>query len=519
MRRGRPTYDPCTVKRLLRDAGRRATGVRDLFGIDTRSLAVLRVALALILLADLAIRASELEAFYTEDGVLPRALLADQVRARAPGLVPVLDLIPHLLFDGAFGQALLFVLAGLVAAALLAGWRTRWATIASWVLLTSLHARNPALRNGGDDIFRLLLFWSMFLPLGASWSVDARRRGGPSPPRLVTGGAPAALLLQVALIYVFNALYKDGAAWTTDFTALERFLANSVWGAPAGHRLLEYPGLLQAMTAVTITLERCGVLLAFCPLWNGPLRTAAVVLFAGFHAGILVFSTIDLFAVIGIAAWIPFLPAWFWTRAAAAAGRRGPPGGGVPRQPVPAPAGAVALALVVYVGFLNVVGLYGLFGKPAPPLLRAPALVLQIDQEWNMFSPQPAAWSRFLAARGDTAAGLPVDLLAGGTGRAADTDTLRPPSGRFAAERWRAYLRYVRRLPAEPRERLGGRLALYLGRQWNAARSPGDRVERVRLYRVDAPIRLAGDADPDRRRTRVRLLASAAVGGDEPASP
>ena len=136
-----------------------------------------------------------------------------------------------------------------------------------------------------------------------------------------------------------------------------------------------------------------------------------------------------------------------------------------------------------------------------------------------MFSPQPAAWSRFLAARGDTAAGLPVDLLAGGTGRAADTDTLRPPSGRFAAERWRAYLRYVRRLPAEPRERLGGRLAIYLGRQWNAARGPGDRVERVRLYRVDAPIRLAGDAQPDRRRTRVRLLASAAVGGDGPASP
>ena len=89
----------------------------------------------------------------------------------------------------------------------------------------------------------------MFLPLGASWSLDARRRGGPSPPRLVTGGAPAALLLQVAFIYVFNALYKDGAAWTTDFTAVERFLANSVWGAPAGRHLLEYPGLLQALTA------------------------------------------------------------------------------------------------------------------------------------------------------------------------------------------------------------------------------------------------------------------------------
>ena len=70
------------MKRFLGSGGVRASGARDLFGIDTRSLAVLRVALALIILADLAIRASELSAFYTEDGVLPRALLADQVRAR-----------------------------------------------------------------------------------------------------------------------------------------------------------------------------------------------------------------------------------------------------------------------------------------------------------------------------------------------------------------------------------------------------------------------------------------------------
>ncbi len=446
--------------------------------------------------------------------MLPRALLAGQVRARAPGLEPVLDLIPHLLFDTAFWQALLFVLAGGVAVLLLAGWRTRWATIASWVLLTSLHARNPALRNGGDEIFRLLLFWAMFLPLGASWSLDARRRGGPSPPRLVTGGAPAALLLQVAFIYVFNALYKDGTAWTTDFTAVERFLANSVWGAPAGRHLLEYPGLLQALTAAIINLERFGMLLAFCPLWNGPFRTAAVVLFAGFHAGILALSTLDLFAVIGIAAWTPFLPTWFWTRVAGAAVRAGPPADDIPREPVPAPAGAAALALVGYVCLLNVVGLYGLFGKPAPALLGAPAVALQIDQKWTMFSPQPAAWSQFLALHGETAAGRTVDLLAGGPGGAADT--LRPPSGRFAADRWRTYLRYLRRQPAASQQRLGERLARYLGRQWNAAHGPEDRVARVRLYRVAAPIRLAGDAEPDGRRMRVWTLVTVAVGGEKP---
>ena len=105
------------------------------------------------------------------------------------------------------------------------------------------------MRNAGDDMFRLLLFWSMFLRLGATWSVDARRSPGAAVPQLITGGAPAALLLQIALVYPVNALYKTGAAWTTDFTALELFLGNDMWGNALGQRLLEHPGLLKARTS------------------------------------------------------------------------------------------------------------------------------------------------------------------------------------------------------------------------------------------------------------------------------
>lgn len=146
-------------------------------------------------------------------------------------------------------------------------------------------------------------------------------------------------------------------------------------------------------------------------------------------------STLDLFAVIGVVPGRRSCRLGFWTRVAAATVRAGPPAADIPRQPVPALAGVTALALVGYVCFLNVVGLYGLFGKPAPAVLGAPAVALQVDQKWNMFSPQPAAWSRFLALRGETAAGRTVDLLADGPGGAADT--MLPPSGRFAADRWR----------------------------------------------------------------------------------
>ena len=159
------------------------------------------------------------------------------------------------------------------------------------------------------------------------------------------------------------------------------FLGNATWSAAPGAALLAHPGVLQAMTAAVLGLEWGGWMLAFCPVWHGPARTLAVLLFAGFHGGILVLSQIDFFAVVGIVAWTVFLPAWFWRQAAAVA-RRGPPPDAAPaRQPVPRWEGAAALALIGYVGFLNVTGYTGLFGRPAPAVLQAPALMLQIDQQ------------------------------------------------------------------------------------------------------------------------------------------
>ena len=52
------------------------------FRLDVRSLAVFRIGLALTILLDLAIRAQDLGAHYTDAGVVPRALLAAEVGAR-----------------------------------------------------------------------------------------------------------------------------------------------------------------------------------------------------------------------------------------------------------------------------------------------------------------------------------------------------------------------------------------------------------------------------------------------------
>ena len=63
------------------------------------------------------------------------------------------------------------------------GYRARLATIACWFLVMSIHNRNPMILSAGDILLRLLLFWAMFLPLGARYSVDAALDKNPSVPR------------------------------------------------------------------------------------------------------------------------------------------------------------------------------------------------------------------------------------------------------------------------------------------------------------------------------------------------
>ncbi len=119
---------------------------------------------------DLADRSRHLVAHYTEQGVLPAALAR---RIFGAGVDPSL----HTQLSGsAAAEAALFVLAALGLGALALGWHKRIATAVTWFLLASLPARNPYLAMlSGDILVSIVIFLSLFLPLGASWSLDARR--------------------------------------------------------------------------------------------------------------------------------------------------------------------------------------------------------------------------------------------------------------------------------------------------------------------------------------------------------
>lgn len=456
----------------------RRAKLREIFGIDLRSLALFRIALGASLLIDLAMRARDLTAHYTDQGILPRALLLPFGRLAIP---------LHRLSGGAAYEAALFVVAALVAAALTAGYKTRAATVVSWLLLQSLHERNRLILDGGDPLLRIMLFWSMFLPLGTRFSWDRlRAREAPtaaSEGQRLTSFATAALLVQIASMYLFTGLLKlEFPVWPRG-TALRYALLAYHMTTPLGTALLAYPGLLFALGMSVLVWEIIGPLLWFSPWRTGPVRTFVTAGFLVLQLGIAACMTIGNFQPSAMVLVLPFLPAWFWdnllprlsvTRFACAVG-----------QPKEAPRAssraaraldATALALAVYVLLCNVGTL--LVKRDLPGRPERLAYLLGIDQRWDMFG-GPRRPTGYTVVVGKLADGTEGDLLHGGLhGDEVSWDKPEDPADMYANWRWRRYMTWYMWTPRGEPYRPA--FAAYLCRTWS-----GEHPEEKRALSIE----------------------------------
>ena len=288
-------------------ASRIGATIATVFGIDLRTLALYRVCLALIILMDLVARARDLTAHYSDAGVLPRAALLGDIGQWAPSL--------HLISGSPRVQALLFVVSGIVALALLVGYRTRAATIVSWLLLLSLQARNPALMQGGDLLLSLLLFWGIFLPLDARFSVDAAlNEDAGEAPNAFFSVATAALLVQAMYVYTFGALLKTSPAWIPDGTAVYYALHLDYLATPIGIWFGQFAPVLQVLTYGIWSLELVAPLVMFSPIAHFPLRMIGIALLLTLHVGFLLCLYLGLFPFCSITSILAFTPGRVWDR-------------------------------------------------------------------------------------------------------------------------------------------------------------------------------------------------------------
>ena len=219
----------------------------------------------------------------------------------------------HILHGSTLFESLLFCLAAGCALALMVGYRTQIFSIACWYLTVSLQARNPLILHGGDDLFRVLLFWSMFVPLGAQWSVDRLKNSNREPiPDAVVSWGCAGLLLQVCFLYFFTGILKSHPSWRSEGTAVFLALSIDQFTTPLGKMLLPQHELLEMLTFATLALELAGPYIALFSCFHPRLRMLVVFAFIAFHIGLGLCLELGIFPYVCIAGWLAFLPGGFW---------------------------------------------------------------------------------------------------------------------------------------------------------------------------------------------------------------
>lgn len=442
------------------------------FTLDARSLALFRMALGALLCVDCLLRTRDFRLMFAVDGIFPPEAIRRFLSAPTLWSLAFLD-------DATWWNGVVLGLEGVAGAFLAVGCGTRLATAVGWAALVSVIRRASPASNGGDLWLACQLFWALFLPLGAAWSVDARRaeRRGIAPTSSACSVATAALVLQMAAIYVSAGLAKCNDTWTAG-TALAHALSVHDHGTPLGMALVRsgvFGPLLQPLTWGVLALEIAGPV-AFVVCTAPRVRLAIALTFIAFHAAIWLTMSVGLFAPVSIAAWLPLLPSIAWERQAPAAIPTRVAGLGRPATIACGTSLALAAASLV----ANRVW-PGPGRLPAP--LRAALDVTALHQDWAMFSRVPPL-EQWVYARAELADGRVVDLLRGG----------RPcvderPAGGFTTlphHRWHK-LCWVLGDPALAD--VAPAVAAGLARRWNETHADAERVISVEIRAARQPSR------------------------------
>ena len=487
------------------------TRLLKIFELDPRSLAVFRMGLGTLLLVDLAIRSTDLVAHYSDAGMAPRSVV---IAHRFAGQI----WFPHFASGSCYYQAVLFAIAGITAICLTLGCKTRVATVVSWFLLVSLHHRNPLVINGGDVLLRMLLFWSMFLPLADRWSLDLwwkrRKRYVETEPAWygcpIGSMATACLMFQIAAMYWTSGYWKLTGVWLQPDGLLQILHFDTYARAPA-YVLLNFPQLLTYMGYGILWMEFLGPCLIFLPVWNQPFRMVAITTFFFVHLGIEMTLTVGLFSFVCWVAWLPLLPPDFWDSWLRETKR--------PAGRTDANASIVGTATGVkrwLVSILPVVCLViivaGNFALASGPVVSSPSSrlfgdLLLFSQKWSLFSNPPRRDGWYVMAA-DLPNGEVIDLLRDGA--PADWISYAKPVYiylRSTNHRWRKFYRQLMKNSSydfrEP-------LCRHLVHRWNRSHSQDKKVVHVSLYFMEE---LSGPFESDQ--FQQRLLYESAYDGQK----
>lgn len=280
---------------------------KSMFEVDFRSLALFRFLMGLILVLDLIYRMAWVKAHYTDWGIFPRKFLVG-------GGLSEFRFSFHLISGRVEFQVILILLAIIFALSFMFGYRTKISGFVSWVLLLSIQNRAQGLNNAGDVIMKMMLFWSLFLPLAKVFSIDSALRTTKdkikdykyySLPNVF-------FLLQLCMMYWVSIVTKNTPDWMKTQDAVYYALHIDQFAKPLAVWARQFVGLTRVFTFYTLFIEIAGPLFALTPFKWGWLRFISAALMINLHIGLFFTLEIGFFPWVCIVSWIAFFPTCFW---------------------------------------------------------------------------------------------------------------------------------------------------------------------------------------------------------------
>ena len=275
-----------------------------IFTLDIRALALFRIFIAFVLIGDITVRLSDVEAFYSNSGVLPLGML------HQGNYFNSFSISLHAMNGSVWFQTFLFLVGYFCALCMLLGYQTRLFTFFSFLLLLSAQNRNVLVLQGGDDFLRLCLFWAIFLPTNRIWSLDSRGSNKPDTYSIYHIGNVGYIMLLFS-VYFFTAIMKHSPEWYRDGTALYYAFSIDQMIYPPAKWLYPYPKVLQALTFGTIYLELIAPILLLIPFKPKLFKTLFVIGLTSLHLGIGLTMQVGYFFIISIAAMVGLWPRAF----------------------------------------------------------------------------------------------------------------------------------------------------------------------------------------------------------------
>lgn len=165
----------------------------------------------------------------------------------------------HIYNDPPFVFAM-FALLMASALAMTLGYRTRYSTVLTWVLVESFYRHNPIFYTGGDTVVRVFLFFGMFMRWGEAYGIDCLRRRTRAlalatvipPLRRIAAWPQRILMLQLCFIYCATGLLKTGETWADGSALYYALNLDHFYRVPQAHVVgaLQYVGVLPVATVL-----------------------------------------------------------------------------------------------------------------------------------------------------------------------------------------------------------------------------------------------------------------------------